>query len=618
MANKELVETSLAEFGFSFHVVRLPEADIEDKLALASPETGLICRMEYQNWLFTELVVNLERLFRFIAETSGGEPEEQIELRNQVEEEVYKVNPLLHPDKLIITKNGVIKRADKAEGTPLAKNPDWGRVLADVNPYVEIEEIEIVDDPEVVIIPPEMDDQAFTGRFETVDRKWARTNLDLKIRKFTKGDISFIFGPEVAFTKELHYKIHIIQKCVEKAEAVFALCDAMGITAEVKIPLLADELYLICIEVNPFLKAEEVDLDKIRSSGKGLGRRKQRGAKPKTKGSDKVFSDVTGAELLTLADRMKARIVGQSEAIDRLVDTIQIASCGLKNPDAPVAAYLLCGTTGVGKTLTAKVLAEELCGSRDNIVRIDCSEYTQQHDIQKLIGAPPSYVGYEDGGFLTNAIQANPFSIVLFDEIEKAHNKLFDILLQVMDDARLTDGKGNVTKFNDCVLLMTSNIGVTEAEEVKNTMGFGDASLLTEERRGAALKQALKRRFRPEFLNRLDDSINYRSLTKEDALGIIDILLVKVNEYLAKKNITAIFSDGVKQMVFDKGFSKKYGARPLQRVIDKEIIRVLAKRLMKEDIKGGTKFRIDYKDGALVVKAVKARITGRKPVVTAV
>jgi len=614
MANPELVEVTLDEHGFSFYVVKLPPEAVEDKLALNSPETGLICRMEYQNFLYCELVVNLERMYRFIAENTGGDQAEQIKIREEVEREIYKVNPKLDPSGLIITKSGVIKPAGKGEGEPLVESADWDRILDDLNPFIIFEEVDILEQ-----IPPllgaEGDDNEgppFLDSFDTVELKWERTNIVLNIRKFSPDDLPFIFGPEVSFREELHYKIHIIQKCVDKADSVFALCDAMGITQEVQIPTLAAELYLMCIEVNPFLKAEDVDLDDIRSkSRKNKKRRKVPESKSK-RGSGKKFADITHKELLTLAERMNKRIVGQPEAVEKIVDTIQISSCGLKNPESPVAVYLMCGTTGVGKTLTAKVLAEELCGSRDNMVRIDCSEYTQQHDIQKLISAPPSYVGYEDGGFLTNAVQSNPFSIVLFDEIEKAHNKLFDLLLQIMDDARLTDGKGTVTDFKECIILLTSNIGVNESEAVKSTMGFGDAGLLTNDRREEALKSALKTRFRPEFLNRIDETLSFRSLTKDDALHIVDLLLELVKGYLENKKIVAEFTDSVRDMIFDKGFSKKFGARPLQRAIDKEIVRALAKKFLRGEVLENTRIKVDYKNDKLVVRNLKSRAARKK------
>jgi hypothetical protein len=613
MSKLELVEASLPDSDFSFYVTKLPEEHAEDKLALASPDSGIICRMEYQNFLFMELVLNLERLFHYMAETSGGDPEYQMRIRDHIEQEIYKVNPCLTPDKVVLTKGGVLKLASKAEGVILEKVAGWERQILDINPYIVIEEIEIIEEPTEMELPTLGTDSSFMGRFDTIECKWERLNVDLKIRKFSKDDIAFIFGSEVTFSQDLHYKIHIIQRCLESADAVFALCDAVGLTEEARIPTLADELYELCVKVNPFLRIGDIDLDAMRgkSPHKKTGKRGKTKTKTKT-GSGKMFSEVTKTELLTLSDRMKAKVVGQHEAVDKIVDTIQIASCGLRHPEKPIATYMMCGTTGVGKTLISKVLAEELCGSRDNIVRIDCSEYTQQHDVQKLIGAPPSYVGYEDGGYLTNAIQDNPFSVVLFDEIEKAHSKLFDMLLQIMDDARLTDGKGNVTDFRNCIILMTSNIGVSEGESVKATTGFGEGSLLTEDKREKALKSALKSRFRPEFLNRIDETLSFRSLNKEDAIQVIDLLLDKVKGYLSAKDIGVEFTDSIKTMVFDKGFSKKYGARPLERTIDKEIIKAMAKMLLRDEIKEGTRVLTDYVGGKLVVTELKPKVARKK------
>jgi hypothetical protein len=613
VSNLELVEATLPDSEFSFYITKLPEDLIADKLALVSPETGVICQMEYQNFLFMELVLNLERLFHYMAESSGGDPEFQVRLRDQIELEVYKANPMLSPDKVVLTKHGLLKRADKHEGTLLPELKGWDRRIEDINPYIVVEEFEIVGVPDEVM-PPMPDDSSFMSRFDTVERKWDRLNIELKIRKFTKNDLAFIFGMDVAFTEDIHYKIHIIQKCLEKADAVFSLCDAVGVTEEARIPVLADELYELCIDVNPFLRSEEVDLEELRANKprRNTGSKRRNKKSNVKKGSGRVFADVTKKELLSLSDRIRARVVGQEEAIEKIVDTIQIASCGLRHPEKPIATYMMCGTTGIGKTLVSKVLAEELCGSRDNMVRIDCSEYTQQHDVQKLIGAPPSYVGYEDGGFLTNAIQENPFSVVLFDEIEKAHSKLFDMLLQIMDDARLTDGKGTVTDFKNCVILMTSNIGVAEGEAVKNTTGFGEAAVLTEEKREASLKSALKNRFRPEFLNRIDETLSFRSLNKDDALQVIDLLLEKVKGYLVEKQVHAEFSQNVKDMVFAKGFSKKYGARPLERTIDKGVIKAMAKMLLKDEIKEGTRVKVDYVDGDLTVTEIKPKIARKK------
>ncbi len=615
MSKRELVEVTLEPYGFSFDVVKLSEDVVVDKLALFSSDTGLISRIEYQNYLFSETVLNLERLFHFILETTGGDPAETVEMRHLVEEKIVEVNPALDPNTLIITKTGIIKPAVLGEGIPLPNNADWGKIIEDINPYVTVEEVELTDEDPDADPPPEpvVDSPIFTANVPTTRVRWERTGVDVDIFKFNKEHVPAIFAPVVTIPDEFRYHVFVIKVCIPKAQALFTMVDTIGLTEELTAPEITREIYELCIKINPFLQFSEIDLSTIKKVprppevGTAPLRQKKKSKKVERK-SDKEFKSVTKEELLTLAERMKAKVIGQDEAIEQIVETVQVASCGLRDPDKPIAVYMLCGKTGTGKTLTAKVLAEELCGSRDAIVRVDCSEYTEPHSVQKLIGAPPSYVGYEDGGFLTNAVQEHPFSIVLFDEIEKAHNKLFDMLLQIMDDARLTDGKGNVTSFKDCIILLTSNIGVAESEAVKGTMGFGDEAVLTEARRNDALKKALKARFRPEFLNRIDNSISFRSLSKDDGLLIVSLLLVKLNALLEKRNITAEFSDSVKQMVFDKGFSPKFGARPLERTIEKYVVKPLAQMILRDEIKDGTAIKIDYKKDKLIVKETKIKL----------
>jgi hypothetical protein len=629
MSAGELVEVVLEGHGFTFTVVRLPKEVIIDKLALVSPSTGIITRTDYQNFVFSQTILNLERIFIFMTEKSST-PDEYVILRDSIIDLSYEVNPGLNPNILGLTTSGIIKPAVLCENCkPLEENPDWDRVPDAFNPYVDIDLAEIMDDIEEYSMdeedaPPQpsfFSDLEPPPHLETVVRKWDRTNLELEVKRYGKEDISALLKPTLTFPEEDNvYKIFIIQQTVVNAEHLFLLVESMNLTETVPIEIITDELYNICIGVNPFLKLEEIDLNDLRnikpsSSKKKKKSRKRiirRGSDNKEEDEDsRSFTDVTKTELLTLAARMKEKVIGQDEAIDKIVETVQISSCGLRDPEKPVAVYMLCGTTGIGKTLCAKVLAEELCGDRNSIVRIDCSEYTQAHDTQKLIGAPPSFIGHDDGGFLTNAIQKHPFSIVLFDEIEKAHSKFFDVLLQIMDDSRLTDGKGVVTSFKDCVILLTSNVGVTETESVKNTMGFGDAAVLTDDKQENAVNKALKKRFRPEFLNRVDSVINFKSLDKPNALKIAGLLLDKVASYLHNKDIKATFSTAVGEMVFEKGFSKKFGARPLERTIDQRVVKPLAQKILLDELADGDEVEVDFRDGELVLNvSSNEKLTG--------
>jgi intein/homing endonuclease len=1030
----DCIEVTLEGYGFTFRVAKVPKDEIEDKLALASTETGLMTRIGYQNFLFAELILNIERLYTFIGEVSGGEPEEQIKCRNKIEALIYDVNPIFNPENLVLSRTGVVKLAKKYRGTPLKENSDWYRLSDDINPFIEFEEFTIVDESDILGEDEPL--PANYGIFETVQKKWDRLNLDLRIRKFGKEDLGIIFSSGAPFPEAKHYKGFVVKRCIESADELFNLCKSSGLIKKVGIDTITDELYDLCLSVNPFLKASELDIRSLKNKANAVRDKSKRSTKKEdgTGIAGRDFLSVSKEELLNLADKIKLRVIGQDEAVDKIVDAVQIASCGLRDPDTPIATFLLCGNTGVGKTYSTKVLAEDLCGSRDHLIRVDCSEYTQHHDIQKLIGcfvpgtsvsmggfltkpiedvevgdrvithkgrvrdvigtfeydyngpiysvtvagdnrpvmctpnheflavrsdrcwyknrdhvvckptcgrnrlsypctnklyekyspewvmakdlkegdlvlqtkfkdkrgypevldlaefypqgewddkyiwarkqnyknkinrfipvnkdfvrlagyyvaeggvdsvnkrsdfsfhldekkyqeevvhlvktvfgktsffhtppneqkinkkrsrmyvhsavirslfkslfgghgsenkqlpnwwlnlpddllrdflttavfgdgcttvsrrveyatvspnlfsqiraifnnlgyithvqkgkiygegwkhgykiyvsgeqvhrlneelpglnlifgeisnpskgvvahsniqrmsytdddyayrqvkgldvtyyegkvydlhvqddtsynvqgyqvhnSPPSYIGYEDGGYLTNAVQKNPFSVILFDEIEKAHSKLFDLLLQVIDDARLTDGKGRVADFKQCIILMTSNIGVSETEQIAKTMGFGDRAVLTFEKQKEALKQALKDKFRPEFLNRLDDVIGFKPLDKEDTMKIIDLLLRKVQGYLLDRDIEASFSKAIKEMLFARGFSKRYGARPIQRVLDREVVNGLAKLILNGKLKVGSTVLVDYRNGAL--KIVRKNRKNRK------
>jgi ATP-dependent Clp protease ATP-binding subunit ClpC len=324
--------------------------------------------------------------------------------------------------------------------------------------------------------------------------------------------------------------------------------------------------------------------------------------KAKKKKNKKLFKDVPKDDLLKLADMMKVFVIGQDEAVEQIVEAVQRASVGLKDPQKPIGSFLFAGRTGIGKTLTTKVLADELIKDRNNLITIDCSEYSADHEYAKLIGAPSGYVGHEQGGILTNAVLEAPFSVVVFDEIEKASHKVHEILLQILEEGRLTDGKGQKVSFKDCIVILTSNIGVAEVDDVKKTIGFGDVAKVTEEKKNKAIDAAIKKKFKPEFLNRIDSTVHFRSLGKTDYMSIIDIELYKLNDNLRSndtefKSLTLEFDKKAKNFVFKHGIDEDYGARPLKRCIEKEISTLLAARLLRGDIVSDATVEVTVKRG---------------------
>jgi ATP-dependent Clp protease ATP-binding subunit ClpC len=303
----------------------------------------------------------------------------------------------------------------------------------------------------------------------------------------------------------------------------------------------------------------------------------------------KKFKDVPKEDLLRLAENMKVHLIGQDEAVENLADAIQRASIGLKDPNKPIGSFMFAGRTGVGKTLATKILADELIKGKDNLVTVDCSEYSADHEYSKLIGAPAGYIGHEQGGHLTNAVAKSPFCVIVFDEVEKASSKVHELMLQILEEGRLTDGRGQTVSFKDTVIIMTSNVGAKEIEGISKTIGFGDVSKITDEKKDIALNEALKKKFKPEFLNRIDAIINFRTLNKEDYMRIIDIELYKLNDNLKRneteyKELSLKFDKSVKDYIYKNGIDENYGARPLKRCIEKDISTPLARKILSENV----------------------------------
>ncbi len=294
-------------------------------------------------------------------------------------------------------------------------------------------------------------------------------------------------------------------------------------------------------------------------------------------------------KLRRMAEDMKSMVIGQDEAIEKVVKAIQRNRVGLKDPKKPIGTFIFLGPTGVGKTELARSLARYMFDSEDALIRIDMSEYMEKFTVSRLIGAPPGYVGYEEGGQLTEKVRRKPYSVILLDEIEKAHPDIYNILLQVLDDGQLTDGLGRKVDFKNTTIIMTSNIGVRQLKDFGDGVGFATQARTAsaEETNKAVIEKALKRTFSPEFLNRIDDVIIFNSLTKEHIFKIIDILMKGVMKRLASLGFTLELTEEAKNFIAEKGYDQQFGARPLHRAIQKYLEDPLAEEILNMSIKQG-------------------------------
>ncbi len=313
-----------------------------------------------------------------------------------------------------------------------------------------------------------------------------------------------------------------------------------------------------------------------------------------------TLSEDDNKRLRNMGERLKANVIGQDEAVEAIVRAIQRNRVGLKDPARPIGAFMLIGPTGVGKTFLAEMLAQEMFGTRDALIRIDMSEYMEKHTVSRMIGSPPGYVGYDEGGQLTEKVRRNPYSIVLFDEIEKAHRDVFNLLLQVMDEGRLTDGNGATIDFRNTVILMTSNSGTRQLREFGNGVGFASRTEGNGQQARSIVEKSLRKEFAPEFLNRLTDIIYFRQLSQESILRIVDTALqpkLTRNEALG---YTLEVTPEARQLLANEGYDAQYGARPLKRAIQANVEDPLCQLLLEETEAGAT-FKADALNDKVIV-----------------
>jgi len=315
-------------------------------------------------------------------------------------------------------------------------------------------------------------------------------------------------------------------------------------------------------------------------------------------------------KLVHMEEALHKRIVGQNQAVESVSNAIRRARAGLKNPNKPIGTFLFLGPTGVGKTELAKALAEFLFGNENALIRFDMSEYMEKFAVSRMIGSPPGYVGYEEGGQLTEAVRRKPYSVVLFDEIEKAHPDIFDILLQIMDEGRVTDSQGHTVNFKNTVVILTSNFGTAKLKE--KSLGFNLSEVGEDfESKKKKLLGSLKNIFKPEFLNRLDDIIVFYPLSYNEVKQIIEILVHKMEKRLNENKLKIILTDAAKDYLARRGYNEEYGARPLQRVIEREIENVIAMKILQGEFKSGDTILVDYskKSNSLVFERNKVKVS---------
>jgi len=300
-------------------------------------------------------------------------------------------------------------------------------------------------------------------------------------------------------------------------------------------------------------------------------------------------------KLLHMEERLHERVVGQEEAVRAVSEALRRARAGLKDPRRPIGSFIFLGPTGVGKTELAKALAEYMFDDEEAMVRIDMSEYGERHTVARLIGAPPGYVGYDEAGGLTEAVRRRGYRVILFDEIEKAHPEVLNVLLQIMEDGRLTDGHGRTVNFRNTVVIMTSNLGTSS--EAKGTFGFVTARAKTEgerEQQRKTIEDALRRFFRPEFLNRVDEVIIFEPLGEKELDTICELLIKEVEERLSDRQVTIEVTEAARRALVSEGYDPTYGARPLRRVVEKQVENALARRILSGEFEDGEHIVVDF------------------------
>ena len=604
--NKPTIEkVYLESVNLEADVIVIPKSEIESRFEQLASEKGLITKAGYEEFLLENCAANLFQLSKKI-EQHPKLYNKAYEFREELIEKILQLNPSFDPESIYVDRSGKLSNKEGKTSIKLNENQVWDR-----------DETSNFEDQ---IDQPKRFENPFKD-FETEPKSewWERLKMYIIIKKYKKDDCAKILTSRLFYDRQA-FEAFVVTVCVQNFEELFKIIDAYGLSQRVPPPMLMHELYEICKKVNTTLLYENAqsngpdvdddehpyEADPEGPFGEGRYAHASAGRSKKDKKKKKGFKDVPREELLNLGDGIKEYIVGQDDAVNVLVEAIQRGSVGLRDPEQPIGSFVFAGSTGIGKTETTKVLNNVLIKDREGLIKIDCSEYQSDHEYAKLIGAPAGYIGHDEGGVLTNAIKKSPFSIVVFDEVEKASGKVHDLMLQIMDEGRLTDGKGKTASFKDSIIIMTSNVGVKTIKAVEDTIGFGDVAVLTEDKRKKAFNEALKKKFKPEFLNRLDEIVYFMPLNKKDYLKIVDLELNKVLNQLKKNSkITVVYNTKVRNKIYKEGTDEKYGARPLKRCIKRIFSNPLAQQILHGDILDGDYVKASVENKEIVYQVVR-------------